>query len=135
MCHSRWALSCFFHGVIGLPQETMGRLPAFSHELQLLAGQFSRLQIFRYVPASKFARPPDRSYRCNTPQGSRGFYVRAYRALLPPHAPDMLIGGRYPTPYQGMPGIPIFIGFPSRSASAPSLAITAHPSWSGANSG
>src|ERR1700716_3841325 len=68
----------------------MGRLPAFSHELRLLAGQFSRLQIFRYVPASKFARPPDRSYRCNTPQGSRGFYVRAYRALLPPHAPDML---------------------------------------------
>ena len=25
-----------------------------------------------------------------TTQGSRGFYVRAYRALLPPHAPDML---------------------------------------------
>jgi hypothetical protein len=24
------------------------------------------------------------------PQGSQGFYVRAYRALLPPHAPDML---------------------------------------------
>src|SRR4029077_11149030 len=24
------------------------------------------------------------------PQGSRGFYVRAYRALLRPHAPDML---------------------------------------------
>ena len=24
------------------------------------------------------------------PQGSRGFCVRAYRALLPPHAPDML---------------------------------------------
>jgi hypothetical protein len=24
------------------------------------------------------------------PQGSRGFYIRAYRALLPPHAPDML---------------------------------------------
>ena len=23
-------------------------------------------------------------------QGSRGFYVRAYRTLLPPHAPDML---------------------------------------------
>jgi hypothetical protein len=23
-------------------------------------------------------------------QGSRGFYIRAYRALLPPHAPDML---------------------------------------------
>ena len=50
----------------------------------------SRMQIFLDVPASKFARPPDRSYRCDTPQGSRGFYVRAYRALLPPHAPDML---------------------------------------------
>jgi hypothetical protein len=24
------------------------------------------------------------------PQGSRGFYVQAHRALLPPHAPDML---------------------------------------------
>jgi hypothetical protein len=24
------------------------------------------------------------------PQGSRGFYIRAYRASLPPHAPDML---------------------------------------------
>src|SRR5262249_17795022 len=25
---------------------------------------FSRVQVFRNVPASKFARPPDRSYRC-----------------------------------------------------------------------
>src|SRR6478672_8460902 len=50
----------------------------------------SRLQIFLNVPASKFALPPDRSYRCILLQGSRGFYVRAYRALLPPHAPDML---------------------------------------------
>src|SRR5262245_12675138 len=27
-------------------------------------GILSRLQVFRNVPASKFARPPDRSYRC-----------------------------------------------------------------------
>src|SRR5260370_36201918 len=26
----------------------------------------------------------------NIPQGSRGFYIRAYRASLPLHAPDML---------------------------------------------
>ncbi len=26
----------------------------------------------------------------NVPQGSRGFYIRAYRASLPLHAPDML---------------------------------------------
>jgi hypothetical protein len=49
------------------------------------------MQIFRDVPASKFAHPPDRSYRCEIlPQGSRGFYIRAYCALLPPHTPDML---------------------------------------------
>src|SRR5215468_9179366 len=41
------------------------------------------MQIFRYVPASKFARPPDRPYRCELPQGSRGFYVRAERGSLP----------------------------------------------------
>src|ERR1019366_1802074 len=34
---------------------------------------------------------PDRSYRCDlSPQGSRGFYVRAEHASLPPHASDML---------------------------------------------
>lgn len=38
-----------------------------------------------------FARLPDRSYRCDSsPQGSRGFYVRAEHASLPPHASDML---------------------------------------------
>jgi len=52
---------------------------------------FSRLQPFRYVQALRFARLPDRSYRCRlSPQGSRGFYVRAEHASLPPHASDML---------------------------------------------
>ena len=61
-----------------------------SHHL-LLAGLTGALQIFPNVPASKFAHPPDRSYRCEyPPQGSRGFYIRAYCALLPPHTPDML---------------------------------------------
>ena len=71
------------------PRQKWVGFPRLSCELRLLAGGFTRLQIFRDVPASKFARPPDRSYRI-LPQGSRGFYVRAYRALLPPHAPDML---------------------------------------------
>src|SRR5215469_1410483 len=35
-------------------------------------GGISRLQIFRNVPASKFARPPDRSYRCDTAAGQPG---------------------------------------------------------------
>src|SRR5262252_8182243 len=50
----------------------------------------SRMQIFLYVPASKFALPQIVPTAAILPQGSRGFYVRAYRALLPPHAPDML---------------------------------------------
>jgi len=73
------------------PKERMGRLPAFCPaNYDFSQVRVSRMQIFLDVPASKFALPPDRSYRCAPPQGSRGFYVRAYRALLPPHAPDML---------------------------------------------
>src|SRR5216684_324447 len=51
----------------------------------------SELQTFLYVLASRFAHPPDRSHRCpRLRQGSRGFYVRAEHASLPPHASDML---------------------------------------------
>src|SRR5499427_7029229 len=39
---------------------------------RLLAGQFSRMQIFRNVPASKFARPPDRSHRCEYSRRAAG---------------------------------------------------------------
>ncbi len=49
----------------------------------------SRLQSFTHVQAHRFARHPGRSYP-HTLCGSRGFYVRASRGLLPPHAPDML---------------------------------------------
>ena len=54
------------------PMTLTGRLPRLSHDSRLLAGMFSRLQIFRNVPASKFARPPDRSYRCDTAAGQPG---------------------------------------------------------------
>src|SRR6516165_10385593 len=48
-------------------------------------------QIFLYVPASNFVLPPRSSLPLHIlPQGSRGFYVRAERASLPPHAPGML---------------------------------------------
>src|SRR4029077_15271388 len=46
------------------PKGKVGRLPAFTRLKRLRAGGLSRLQIFLYVPASKFARPPDRPYRC-----------------------------------------------------------------------
>jgi hypothetical protein len=41
-------------------------------------GNVSRMQIFRNVPASKFARPPDRPYRCE-------YYRRAARAFTSGH--------------------------------------------------
>ena len=86
------ALTCFFPGVIGLPRAKIGSASRFDPRITTPRGSvFSRLQIFLYVPASKFAHPPDRPYRCAIlPQGSRGFCLRAYRVSLPPHAPDML---------------------------------------------
>jgi hypothetical protein len=62
-----------------------------SRQNDFLTERFSRLQPFLYVQAPKFARLPDRSYRCDpTPQSSRGFYIRAEHASFPLHASDML---------------------------------------------
>ena len=53
--------------------------------------ELSRLQPFRYVRASKFARHPGRSHLCGfSPQGGHGFYVRAEHTSLPTDASDML---------------------------------------------
>jgi hypothetical protein len=88
------ALTCFFHDVIGLPLTLTGRLPRLSHESRLLAGMvFEAADCCRYFvmfrPPSLLA-PQIVPTAAIPPRGSRGFYVRAYRALLPPHAPDML---------------------------------------------
>src|SRR5215470_19050243 len=85
------ALTCFFHDVIGLPQTVMGRLPAYVPRITT-----SRESISRGCRYSFMFRPPSLltpqivPTAAILPQGSRGFYIRAYRALLPPHAPDML---------------------------------------------
>src|SRR2546427_4219519 len=81
---------------------------------------FSRLQPFLYVQALRFARLPDRSYRCGlSPQGSRGFYVRAEHASLPPHASDMLTtcpgnwwcGDLHPTRFTALSAAPVLRRF------------------------
>jgi hypothetical protein len=65
--------------------------PRCFREHDFLRPLFSRLQTFLYVQASDFAHPPGRSHHCpKLRQGGQGFYVRAERASLPPHAPDML---------------------------------------------
>ena len=53
------------------PEEKWVGFPQLSRLKRLRAGGFSRLQIFHYVPASKFARPPDRP-AANTPAGQPG---------------------------------------------------------------
>lgn len=46
------------------PKSRVGRLPASTREHDFSRTGFSRLQIFLYVQASKFARLLDRSHRC-----------------------------------------------------------------------
>src|SRR5262249_47708235 len=74
------------------PAMAMGRLPANDPlETTSCGVGISGRQIFLYVQASKFVLPPRSSLPLRIlPQGSRGFYVRAERASLPPHAPDIL---------------------------------------------
>ena len=51
-----------------------------SHHL-LLAGLTGAPQIFRYVPASKFARPPDRPYRCEYCRRAAGAFMSGHIVL------------------------------------------------------
>jgi hypothetical protein len=73
------------------PKQRVSRLPAFVPRITT-----SRRPVFRGCRYSLMFRPPSLlspqivPTAAILPQGSRGFYVRAYRALLPPHAPDML---------------------------------------------
>jgi hypothetical protein len=69
----------------------MGRLPACVPRITT-----SRRVVFRGCRYFVMFRPPSLlapqivPTAAILPQGRRGFYVRAYRALLPPHAPNML---------------------------------------------
>ena len=117
-CHGgTWsAFACFFLHVIGLPPYTIEvGFPLFPVETISRRISFSGLQPFLYVQAPKFARLPDRSHRCDlSSKGSRGFYVRAEHASLPPHASDMLTtrsgnwwcGDLHPTRFTAMSAAP-----------------------------
>ena len=97
--------------VIGLPHHSTRSASRSFPRTRFSAGLVSRLQLFRYVQASQFARLPDRSYRCELPsQGSRGFYIRAERASLPSHASDML-----PARLQAIGGTRTFTSLDSQS--------------------
>src|ERR1700724_1227243 len=73
------------------PREEWVGCPRMPHELRLLMeGDFRGCRYsFMFRPPSLLAPRSFLPLRV-LPQGSRGFYIRAYRALLPPHAPGML---------------------------------------------
>jgi hypothetical protein len=76
---------------IGLPHHSIGSASRLSPRIRFSTGRLSRLQLFHYVQASKFARLPDRSYRSKFPcRAAEVLYIRAERASLPSHASDIL---------------------------------------------
>src|SRR5665213_3620782 len=86
----RSAFTCFFLRVIGLPHEVMGRLPATVREYDFSRVAFSTLRHSLMFRPPRLLVPQVVPTAANVPQGSRDFYIRAERASLPRHAPDML---------------------------------------------
>ena len=87
----RSAYTCFFLRVIGLPPERSGSASRFSPRIRLLAGGVFEAADISLCSGLRVCSSP-RSFLPlrNVPQGSRDFYIRAERASLPLHAPDML---------------------------------------------
>ena len=85
------ALACFFLGVIGLPKTLFRSASRWYPRTRFFPRVSSRgcRHFFMFRPPSLLASqiaPTAAKFL----QGSRGFYIRAYRASLPLHAPDML---------------------------------------------
>src|ERR1700687_4583743 len=87
----RGAYTCFFLRVIGLPPERSGSASRFFPRIRLLAGGVFEAADISLCSGLRVCSSP-RSFLPlhNVPQGSRDFYIRAERASLPLHAPDML---------------------------------------------
>src|SRR5712692_6733958 len=73
------------------PQRGLGRLPASNPRIRLLAGGVFEAADISLCSGLRVCSSP-RSFLplLKVPQGSRDFYIRAERASLPLHAPDML---------------------------------------------
>jgi hypothetical protein len=79
--------------------------PRFCPRTRFSTARVSRLQLFRYVQASKIARLPDRSYRCQyfcraaeafTSELSVCRYLHTYRICCPPDYRQLAVRGLAP---------------------------------------
>ena len=85
------ALACFFLGVIGLPKTLYRSASRWYPRTRFFRGLVLEVADISLCSGLRVCSPPRSLLPLRIfPQGSRGFYIRANRASLPPHAPDML---------------------------------------------
>ncbi len=114
------ALSRFFPQNFGLPRQVTGSTLGKSPSNSFTKGRCFWAAVFvSFLPASMFARHPNCSNRATlwVIAGCRGFYIRAYHGLLPPHVPDMLVvrigqlttGECHPIRFPALTAAPTFV--------------------------
>jgi len=85
------AFACFFLGVIGLPKTLFRSASRWYPRTRFFRGLVLEVADIFLCSGLRVCSPPRSLLPLRiSPQGSRGFYFRAYRASLPLHAPDML---------------------------------------------
>jgi hypothetical protein len=85
------AFACFFFGVIGLPKTLFRSASRWYPRTRFFRGLILEVADISLCSGLRVCSPPRSLLPLRiSPQGSRGFYIRAYRASSPLHAPDML---------------------------------------------
>src|SRR6202162_6618951 len=96
------------------PVHYRGRLPACPRQNDFMTDPFFETAAISLCSGPQVCSPP-RPFLPLSPQGSRGFYVRAEHASLPPHASDMLTtrpgnwwcGDLHPTRFTALSAAPV----------------------------
>jgi hypothetical protein len=97
----------------GLPHHSIGSASRLIPRIRFFTGRLSRLQLFLYVQASKFARLPDRSHRCSflagqprlfTSEQNVRCYLRTHRTCYPPDYRQLAERGLSPRKIRSLVG-------------------------------